>query len=184
VCAASAARFCAAYARTSTRWVIAERGVKREPAARVATGLVVADQQVGVFLFQDRGEPGGGLADVRPDEPLPVGRIGEQDRAVAAVRIAQMHDLGRSQRRRGVRELVQAAAAAGTGFPAVRRAHDPVRRHDEDHPVALSGQHRQRSAGQQRLIVGMGMKADDRGHGSQGGMHRRRASSDRPGPMS
>jgi hypothetical protein len=49
---------------------------------------VVAEQQVGAFLAEQGGQFGRGLARVRADEPDLAGRIGEEQRAVPAVRVA------------------------------------------------------------------------------------------------
>ncbi len=125
------------------------------PAARV-----VAEQQLSALLADQRRQPPGGLVHVRTDEPEPVRRIREQDRPVPAVGVAEMGD-ARGPQQRGARgELVQPGARAGTG-PWI---YHPVGGHDDDHAVSFGRQPRERAARQQRLIVGMGVERDDRGH--------------------
>jgi len=76
-----------------------------------------------------------------------------------------MHDPGDAQRRRARLQFVQ----PGLRALAVRWSHDPVSGDDNDHPVALCCQPGQRPAGQQHLVVRMGMKSNDRRHAGNPG---------------
>jgi len=130
-------------------------------AVTVAALRVIAQQQVSAFVLDQGGEFRRGLARIGADETRPVGRVGIQHRPVPAVRVAQMRDPGRSQVRRAGPQFREPVASPRPGG----RAHDPVGGHDDHHPVPLGGQSRQRSPGQQHLVIGMRVEGHDRRHG-------------------
>ena len=90
----------------------------------VAAVRVVAQQQVGVLLRKQAGEPSGGLLNVGPREPGPAWRVLEQDRPVPAVGVAQMHDPVRAEDRGARPQLLQPLALLG---PSIRHHRWPRR---------------------------------------------------------
>ncbi len=124
-------------------------------AVAVAALRVVAEQQVGVLLVQQRGELPGGFGRVSAREPHAPWRVGVEFAAAAAVGVAEVLGSRGTQDRGALAELVQ---------PAVRCSHGAVAGDHDHDPVTVGGQLGQRPAGQQHLVIGVGVKRENRRH--------------------
>lgn len=130
----------------------------------VAAVPVVADEDVGVLLVEDRGEAAGGLVELGtvegpvPGVVLPAGHAG--------VDVAEPGDAGGA--RDGSRGLGLLPTVVGEAPPFAQVVGDgPVLaagRVDDDHPAAGAGGEGHRPGGPAGLVVGMGVEEDGGRH--------------------
>jgi len=122
----------------------------------VLTLRVVAEQQVGAFLTEQGGQLARRLVQVSASEPDLAGRIGVEHRAVPAVRVAQVHDPGHAEPGRADPQFGQPGFRVGAEAAAAG--------HDHDRAMSLGRQPGERAAGQQHLVIRVGVERDDGGH--------------------
>jgi hypothetical protein len=124
----------------------------------VAALRVVAEQQVGVLVSQQPGQLPRRLLRIGTCKPDAAGRIIEQDRSSPAVGVTQMNGLLRAEDRRALPQGFQSAAPMQTG------PYLTVGGHHDDDPVTLGREPGDRAAGEQHLVVRVGVKRDDSCH--------------------
>ena len=124
----------------------------------VAAVRLVTEKHVGVLLAEDVGQLLGGLVDVGAGEAHSAGRIGIEVLAVAAVRVVEAHHPRRAEFGSAGPQFIEAV----DGLVVVDL---PVGRDDHHHAVTVLGQPREGAAGQDDLVIGVGMECDDGGHG-------------------
>jgi hypothetical protein len=109
-------------------------------AMAIAALRVVAQQQIRVILRQQGGQLGRRFPEVSPREARPARRVLIQPRSVPAVGVAEVHGPVSAEDRGARRQLFKP--------PALVRAisHVAVTGHDDDHPMVLRRQSRDRSA--------------------------------------
>jgi hypothetical protein len=126
----------------------------------VSAVALITEQQIGVFGAQYVGQPLRRLVAIRSPESDPSRRIRIELRSEAAVGVTEAFDSAHSENRGAAAELGQPNAV-------VLVVHPPVGcRHDDD-TVPGCRRKRQRSAGQDHLIVRMRVERDDGGHAKQ-----------------
>lgn len=120
----------------------------------------VAEQQVRVFLAEDRRESLRRFLDVRSPEAHPSRWIRVEQRAVTAVGVAEALDPIDTQNAGARLQFVQAE----TTFVVLN---PPVGRGDDDHAMTACGRTRERAPGEDHLVVRVCVECDHGGHQTQ-----------------